>query len=322
MNHPYVSAVLRGFQPIVQAVDPALAVNFEISFNDESRGQEVHGSIPNGSTNLSFHLLSIQGALFYGGKEAHDLDGFLTLGAAIPPFSAQSFSEQRSANHSTVVFPLTYHLVNKIEEMRKGDDARLRVVMRVSGLLEATVGPQHVMQAIVLDRLPVNPNPHDHSAVLRIAKSEWVETILPQLKFGKFKLYEVPWSESSSMAGVDGYIEDAFTQFNTGNYKRCVGACRDAVEAMKEVLQGTINPVFTDPKATAEAKVDRVREAFTKLASSMLDFEATLTSLMAAGAHPRPPEMTMTRPDAELALSIATSWRRYVGLRLASAPGM
>lgn len=318
MRSLYVSATLLGFEPQALAVDPALGVSFELEFNDEAHGAPIQREIPE-QGGLQLTVLSLDAAIFYGVSDQNLQKGFLSIGSVVPPFGISKVVEGQHYAQATAVFPLSHQLVARIEELRSGGDAQFRVLMRVAGILEHPNWDGRVIP-VVLDRLAIQPSKRNPISTLTIPKSDWAEKMLPPLQFGKWRVYELPTTDAPPMRGVDDYIAEAFSQFNVGNYKRAIGASRDAVEAMKEHLGNVINPAFGDSRASAEEKSKFAVEAFSKLVTSMLEFDATLTSMMAVGAHPRPPELSVARADAELAISVAVSWRRYVALRLSSRP--
>lgn len=315
MKNPWVSATLLGFEPQAVAVNPTLGVTFELEFNEDSQGVQVSRESPE-QKGLRLVVMSIDAALFYGLKDQIDQKGYLATGTVVPPFGISTVVEGDHYGQGTVVFPLTHQLVKRVEDLRLGGDAHFRVVMRVSGVLQHPAWGG-TMFPLVLDRLFLQRTKRDSSPTLTVPKSEWGEKMLPALQYGKWQVYELPLGEIPPVKGVDEYIADAFAQYQSGNYKRAVSASRDATEALRDYIKQAVNPTFGDPKASAQEKVDRVSGTWSSLVESMLDFDGALTSLMAVGAHPRPAELTVTRYDAELALSIAASWRRYVALRLA-----
>jgi len=319
MRNPYVSATLLGFEPQPLAVTPTLGVTVELEFNEDAHGAPIGRDSPE-QEGLKLIVFGLEAALHYGRMDQNISKGFLSLGTVVPPFGVREVSETDHMGQVTVIFPLTNQLVRRIEDLRAGTDAQFRVGIRLSGLLTHP-NWQNVLVPIVLDRLEVQRTKRDTSPTLTVSKSDWAERMLPSLQYGKWQIYELPLGEAESATDADHYIAEAFAQFSIGNYKRAISASRDAVEAMRERIAKSVSPTFGDARFTAEEKGRRATDAWSQLIQGMLEFEGALTSLMAVGAHPRPAELTVTRYDAELALSFAASWRRYLGARLTDTKG-
>ena len=129
-------------------------------------------------------------------------------------------------------------------------------------------------------------------------------------------LYEVPVENFDGAAQVDVYLQNAVKQFLAGEYKLSVAASRDVVETLERELGANANPAFGDRFGSADRKVKKLAEAFGELTQAMLAYQGAVKSLLAAGSHPERPDELVERPDAEMALWVALTLRRYVGMRL------
>lgn len=270
---------------------------------------------------VTFDLLSVDAGLVWMAEPS----GFPT---AVPPTLVGSARSLRTSNvvlnaEYDVGFELDFAIppmaLNLMEEARAGGEPRFSIAVRYAGLarydLPDNASGVPYLSPFVADELWVVS--HDsNSHRLTIDRSRWVEKILPGLGFGNWMVYEVPVENFEGSAQVDVYLHNAVKQFLSGEYKLSIAASRDVVETLERELGGNANPAFGDRFGSADKKMRKVADAYGQLTEAMLGFQSALKSLLAAGAHPERPDEYVERPDAEMALWVALSLRRYVGMRL------
>jgi hypothetical protein len=71
---------------------------------------------------------------------------------------------------------------------------------------------------------------------IRISKSDWVEKILPNLKYKEVSLIEVPKIENPEFSVV-AKIDDAWKMYSMGEYGKVLTECRKALEAFVTILK-------------------------------------------------------------------------------------
>lgn len=339
----YVRAELRDLRVSSGRLIPTLQIEVAFSFGKAS-GYNL--SVPDEVKSLT--IAHVQGSLFWQGEDGDkwpDEGKFIGFGFPSPRQQGRPLEESGDPVRYTLWFPLTPSEVSRIEELRGGSKARFHLDLNVGGFyrrpinvfnppastledkghpvdthtLKASVLASDVAEPFQIDRLTLSTADGTVQKIT-IEKSKWSEEILGSLGHGRWKLYEVPLTEGPELAEVDRYIAGAHGNFLTGDWKDCVGRSRDAIQALEPYLKRWINPVYSDKKGgQAEQKAADLVGSFTELARSMFDFQAKVFSILSAGAHPEGVGATVERGDAELALSLAMTCRRYVGLRMLQA---
>jgi hypothetical protein len=217
-----------------------------------------------------------------------------------------------------LLFPIAPATLSQMEETR-ADKPRFGVVLRFSGIVQRKVPsatappiPEPFQITVPVWRADARGQPPE------IERSKWVDEILPGLGAGAWIVYEIPTVAFEGSAQVDEYLRNAVTQFNHHEWKLCVAACRDVVEALEPELAAEVNTAFGGRGGSAPRKTRALMEGYANLIEAIQTFQASSKSFLAAGAHPERPEQLIERPDAEFALWIALAMRRYVGMRLKS----
>lgn len=316
---------LRNFEPRVGGPIPVLTANVSVQVNGSGGGfGEVRIANP-AAKRVVFEILHVESAL------AWVTDPRMS-GGLLPSLSTgrlrtfRTTTLELNANywvHLEFDFPIPPIVLSEIEEFRSGGDPKFLIDVRFAGLAryefdQPTPGGVPFLSPFVAEDLRVVA--HDSgSAILEIEKGRWIERVLPGLGFGRWMIYEVPAENFEGSAQVDVYLNNAVKQFLAGEYKLSIAASRDVVETLERELGANANPAFGDRFGSSDKKFRKVTDAFAELTQSMLAYQSALKSLLATGAHPERPDELVERPDAEMALWLALSLRRYVGMRLRSA---
>jgi hypothetical protein len=334
----YVHAEFENMEAITDAIGPFLQLDCRVTLSQSGSGSTI--DIADGVSQLS--ILDVQGRLFWTikGEQAASTMLLLGSGASHGWYYGRSLSTRGDAERIQLAFPIRPDQLMKIEELRAGGKSRFSAFIRLicdSPLPMAAVGlpptkgpptfeefkkamvpiAQHRM--IVTDNVMVTQRGHQE---LEVEKSKWVEEILPGLGWGSWRIFEVPISNTQdNLSDIDSLIVDAQRQFNLGNWPASLTASRRTVEALKPLFQEKVNPAHSDEKGgDASAKASNLSEDFEELSKAMLKYQASVRSLMAAGAHKPSTGATLERADAELGLMLAIGLRRYVGLRMMKQP--
>ena len=296
---------------------PILGVTVHLKVSTGGSGDRI--DIPFTDKEARVELSHIEAFLFWNPRPGHAWNWPELVSIGFPKSMRLSSLVMDKAQDVPLelLFPLTPTMLSQMEDSRPDDKVRYAVTLRATGWLIHTPGPGPELLRVPFVANSVEVAPQDRRGlVLEVERSKWVEEILPDLGVGRFMVYEVPLENFEGVEQVDTYLRNAVRQYLAHEWKLSMAASRDVVESLERELQASASPVYTDKFGTAAEKVKDVREAYGKLVTAMLDFQAATKSLFAAGAHPERPEEFVERPDAELALNIAFSIRRYVGMRL------
>jgi hypothetical protein len=312
---------LKNFDTRNTGLTPVLSASVSVSVSTGGASSGV--LIPNGDAKrVCFEILGIASTLRWV-SDSRKLPSAMPLVATGGARTLKATTLVLDATYSAdfeIDFQLPPTILSVLEEFRAGGDPAFAIEMRLSGLARLefepplAAGVPFLSPFVAEDVFVVR---HDTgSYVLEIEKSKWIEKLLPGLGFGRWMVYEVPVENFDGSAQADVYLQNAVRQFLAGEYKLSVAASRDVVETLERELGANANPAFGDHFGSGEKKLRKVTDSFAELVQAMLNYEAALKSLLAAGAHPERPDEHVERPDAELALWVALSLRRYVGMRL------
>jgi hypothetical protein len=127
--------------------------------------------------------------------------------------------------------PLTPYQLQKIEEMRKGNDLLLQVQFRCSAGKRVTSPPPPMIADIVQPIMGV-PGYSDGYCPFKVAQSDWVK-ILGELGYGDYFLMEIPLKgvpEKRRMQKALEHLKAAWEHFEQGNDDETLGSCYKAFE--------------------------------------------------------------------------------------------
>jgi hypothetical protein len=314
---------LTSFEAREGAFVPILTAAVAVKVNGSGSGSQLRLLHRDAST-VYFDLLHVEARLLWVSDERKTTSS-LPLIAMGGPRSLRTSNLVLNADYSVELeldFMLSPVLLEELEEARAGGEPRFSIEVRLAGMVRyefQAKDPASTKQPSIWPFVAEDLNVIQHgtrSHVLVIERSRWIEKLLPSLGFGSWMLYEVPVENFEGAAQVDVYLRNAVQQFLAGEYKLSIAASRDVVETLERELGADANPAFGDKFGSAEEKFRKVTDAFTELTQAMGNYQATLKSLLAAGAHPERPDELVERPDAEMALWVALALRRYVGMRL------
>lgn len=243
-----------------------------------------------------------------------------------PQYVARGFARSTRTNPLRVdaepptqielMFPIPLATLSQMEETRE-EKPRIGVWVRLAGVVQRKPAGQSSAHPVEPFQITIPIWRSDaRGQPLEIERSKWVDEVLPGLGVGSWTVFEIPTAAFDGSAQVDEYVRNAVTQFHHHEWKLCVAACRDVVEALEPELRAQVNTAFGGRGGSASKKARALSVSYADLMEAMQTFQAASKSLLAAGAHPERPDQLIERPDAEFALWIAIALRRYVGMRL------
>lgn len=130
----------------------------------------------------------------------------------------------------TFQFKLTEKALSLIERQRQGD---------VNLAINIQLGANILVRISSMYQLKLVEECHNKLS-FSIPKSIWVESMLPQLGYGSFKLVEIPLAHSFLKEAYDNIIDEfdkAETYFNQQDYDKCIAHCRHTMDALNRNLK-------------------------------------------------------------------------------------
>jgi len=196
---------------------------------------------------------------------------------------------------------LDHYRLAQVEKIREGGD--LQILMELSFIINmySSGYPARQFSSVSID--------------VRIPKSDWVERILPRLKFKDVSLIEIPKIENPEFSDVVGEINDAWKQYSMGEYDKVLTGCRKAMEALGEIVKdkgfkketmdekGEKKTVPDWEKAVGDEEIGEIITVFVK----------KLFGFLAPGSHHG---KSINREDAELAILNTHALANYVARKL------
>ena len=293
---------------------PMLSLSIDLKVSCGGSGERVDVTIPDSAIDVQVFPLSIQAHLFWDPVAQNPTDWSKHIAVGFPASMRTStlHLEHGTPSSYQFLFPLSPTLLSQLEEGRSsGGNISYAVSLRINGevILPNTREP-FIADRVVVLRSGVQQGVHE------IERSKWIDALLPEMGLGKWIVYEVPVENFDGVAQVDTYLQNAYKQYLAHEWKLCMAASRDVVESLERELSAVANPAYRDRFGSADKKMRLLVDSYGDLVEAMQSFQSASMSLLAAGAHPERPDELVERSDAELALWIALSLRRYVGLRL------
>jgi len=214
------------------------------------------------------------------------------------------FSSMSPNTHIIIRFytELDHYRLAQVEKIREGGD--LLILMELSFIINI------YSFGNLATRLPSSV-----SIDGRIPKSDWVERVLPQLKFKDVSLIEIPKIENPEFSEVVGEINDAWKQYSMGEYDKVLTGCRKAMEALGDIVKDKgFKKEATDEKGEKKTVPDWEKAVDDeKIGKIIADFVQKLFGFLAPGSHYG---KSINREDAELAILNTHALANYVARKL------
>jgi hypothetical protein len=194
---------------------------------------------------------------------------------------------------------LDHYKLAQIEKIREGRD--LQISMELTFVAEVQQQPPIKQTKVIF----INE---------RIPKSDWVENILPQLRFKDVFLLEIPKIEKPEFSEVVDKINEAWKQYSMGEYDNVLTECRKAMEALITIIKNKgFQKEITDEKGKRVVP-DWERVLGHKEIGNIVEvFVQKLFGFLAPGSHY---SKSINKEDAELAIMNTHALANYVAKKM------
>jgi hypothetical protein len=209
--------------------------------------------------------------------------------------------------------PLDLFAIERIEQSREGE-LRAALTFRGYFAIHISEGSDKGLGVHRFQTVAIEP------IVFTIAKSQWVEQILPQLGNGRLELIEVRLPDGFRAEGLPKAVQEvrmARSYLDNGDWDKAVAHCRNVLEAILDSRQLQL------PQASKFGlKVDtfigevlgaKLGEKQSKLLAEEMKL---LWEVCSKAAHPSPPDY-FKRADTNFIVRNTTAILEYVGRLLA-----
>lgn len=208
----------------------------------------------------------------------------------------------------TFILPADHRLLDHVEQVRKGRDVVLRLVISVCAVPRQIQG-QPNPSGVTSIKLRDATMPGNTSCSMEIPKSKWLE-LLKAVGYGEFHLAEIPLPRINKVKALDAslqHVQRAWEHFLNGNDRETLAACHDALEKLaKESVNASSKPdqnAFA--KIVSEVEPPEKKQKLTLLLSQC-------ASLLHLGRHEHKPPVELDHRDAELAMLLTHACMAYL----------
>jgi hypothetical protein len=235
----------------------------------------------------SYTLLRVHGKIFVG-NENHPV-----ATAEHPPFTEESYQNIYDRTVQLSV-PLTLTQIKHIEDVRSGNDLRLKLIL--SGLVA-------LKQLNEFERL------QDMNLDISVPRSHWIDMVLKQWGVSDLRLLEIkfPGASHKEMATARQRLAQAEEFYRVGNYPQVLTELRNAFDAIAQE--------YSQKGVGKDAWEEILAHAHAGVRERLLEMLASFRKLLHLGPHqPLPTSQTPTpisRQDARFALIVAHAVFEY-----------
>lgn len=194
---------------------------------------------------------------------------------------------------------LDHYRLAHIEKIREGKDIQMHI--ELTFIAEVQQQPPLKQPGIIFIRE-------------RIPKSDWVEIILPQLKFKDVVLLEIPKIEKPELSEVISKINEAWRQYSMGEYDKVLTECRKAMEALTTIIKNRgFQKEITDDKGKRTVPDWEKIVANEELGKIMEVIIQKYFGFLSPSAHYG---KSINKEDAELAIMFAHGLTNFLSKKL------
>jgi hypothetical protein len=225
---------------------------------------------------------------------------FLYVGIATP---VQTFFRlaPNSSIDSNFFIDLDYYRLNQIEKVREGGDLRALIVISFISEWEQW-------------KEPLSKNYNTVYLDFRIPKSDWVEAILPQLKYKEVSLIEIPKIEKPEYSDIIAKLNEAWKVYWMGEYDKVLIECRKAIEALSYIVKNKGFEREIDENGKKRVVPDWGSALGHKDTGNIIEtFVQKLYGFLSPGSHYG---KSINKEDAELAIMTTHALVNYVTKKL------
>jgi len=222
----------------------------------------------------------------------------LYAGMLVPEQSFLTLSPNSSSSPHLYI-DLDHYRLAQIEKVREGRD------------LQACIDISFVAE---LQQQPLVRHTAAVSLGVRIPKSDWVEVILPQLKYKEVSLIEIPKIEKPEFSDIIARINDAWKLYSMGEYDKVLTECRKAMEGLTTILKnkGFQKEIEEEGKKRVVPNWEKVL-GNKEIGNIMEGFVQKLFGFLAPGSHYG---KSINKEDAELAIMSTHALVNFVAKKL------
>lgn len=274
----------------IRAIDNSVYPRIKIDLEMAHSTRPGTGAINLNISNLTLRLSIIAKGATY------------PIGELIP---AQTFFSLQTGNKVYIYCDLSldHYGLGQIEKLRESTDLRLRID---GGFLAEN------------QQQPQSKNYVSFSHDLRISKSDWVEDILPRMKYKEVMLVEIPKLIEPQFEGMSVYLIDAWRQYSMGEYDKVLTECRKALEELSKTVK---SKGFEKEAGNSQGERKKVPDWEKLLNNSdsgniIGGIHQKLLGFVAPGAHAG---KAINREDADFALMVTHAIVNLVIRKLAPA---
>jgi hypothetical protein len=187
----------------------------------------------------------------------------------------------------------------QVEKIREGRDLQIRLELKYIAEVQQQPPVRQPVNVPIIERIP---------------KSDWVEIILPQMRFKEVSLLEIPRIEKPEFSEVIGKINEAWRLYSMGEYDKVLTECRKAMEALTNVVKGKgFQREVVDEKGKRTLPDWEKALGHKDVGEIVEVFVQKLFGFLAPGSHYG---KSINKEDAELAIMSTHALANYIARKL------
>ncbi len=197
-----------------------------------------------------------------------------------------TFTLLPNSSFSTRLFAdFDHYRLSQVEKIREGGDLQARI---------------ELFFIAELQQQPSVKYPATTSFNIRIPKSDWVEKILPDLKYKEVSLIEIPKIEKPEFSDTIIKINEAWKMYSMGEYDKVLAECRKALESLIAIIKNKGFSKEIEEEGKKKTVPDWEKALGHKEMSNIMEvFVQKLFGFLSRGSHYGKP---INREDAEFAI--------------------
>jgi len=268
----------RSITADARSLIPRLSLEFEIHYiSSESKSGELEYNV---FINFGRAELKVRKQVF------PEVGETLYVGSLIPEERFFTLLSPNSSSSTRWYIDLDHYRLSQLEKIREGKDLQMCV---------------DLFLIVELQRESPSMRPIQFpSLYIEVPKSDWVEKILPQLKYKEVSLIELPKLDRPEFSNIIVEIDKAWKMYSMGEYKEVLTNCRIAIEGLTDVVKsrGFHKEVEEEGKKKTVPDWESAL-GHEKMGDLMRSFIQKLYDFLSPGAHYG---KSINKEDAELAI--------------------
>ena len=252
------------------------------------------------------YVVLLRGDLYIESKEGIRL----ICSTPLPSDSTFYYLELNKPRNVEISFRLTPRTIEVMEKFRGGGDLWLRLSLCIKTMRDIS----SLGELFVRDTRRIDVAHREYGALIKVARSDWVEKYLPELNYKRIRIIEVPLLEliPEEFKQVPVYLEEAWKCYFLGDYDDVMSNCRRVMMAIASGVRN-LNCKKVEVNEKGERKtVPDWKKFFGRHETLSENFEKMFRGLygfLQPGSHIG---RAISRPEAECALMSTYSLANYV----------